>query len=188
MSPTKHFASKKSSKRLRTDSNNFKSIKANMAHNDCYKLATIIMERVVRLETLKNTSTPEVFKERTWTKLLNPSGNVYEEIIWEFFANATMDGDHINCWVRHKEFVIARDSIQEFLEMRPPSQSISIQYDDRLDSLEPMAKLLGGSLNKKSINIIPFNAEMRTLAYVVIHNLYLVTNLTSLSIPRTSFL
>ena len=79
------------------------------------------MERVFRLDTLKDTSIPDVFKERTWTKLLNPSGNVYTEIIKEFFSNASVDGDHINCWVRHKEFVITRDSIQEFLEVRPPS-------------------------------------------------------------------
>ena len=129
----------------------------------------------------ENTSIPEVFKERTWTKLLNPGDNVYKEIIREFFSNATVDGDHINCWVRHKEFVIKRESIQEFLEVRPPSQPIAIKYDDRLDSLEPMVELFHGSLKKKSMNTIPFNAEMRTLAYVMIHNLCLATNLTTLS-------
>ena len=76
MSPTKHSASKKSSKRACTDSNNFKSVEVDMAYNDCYKRATIIMERVVKLETLEDTCIPEVFKERTWTKLLNPSGVV----------------------------------------------------------------------------------------------------------------
>ena len=181
MFPTKHSTSKKSSKRPRTDSVNFRSIEADMAYNDCYKRATIIIERVIRLETLENTSIPEVFKERTWMKLLNPSGNVYKEIIREFFFNAIMDGDHINCWVRHKEFVITRDSIQEFLEVRPPSQPIAIKYDDRLDSLEPMVELFHGSLKKKSMNTIPFNAEMTTLAYVMIHNLCLATNLTTLS-------
>ena len=134
-----------------------------MAYNDCYKMATIIMERVVRMETLESTSIPEVFKQRTWTKLLNPSGNVYAELTREFFANATVEGDHINCWVRQKEFIITRDSIQEFLEVRPPSQQIFVQYDNRLDSFEPMAELLGGSLKKKSMNTIPFNAKMRTL-------------------------
>ena len=110
MSPTKHSTSKKSSKHPHTDFDNFKSIKADMAYNDCYKRATIIMERVVRMETLEDTCIPDVFKERTWTKLLNLSGNVYLEIIKEFFSNA-VDGDHINCWVRHKEFVITRESI-----------------------------------------------------------------------------
>ena len=51
-----------------------------------------------------------------------------------------------------------------------------------------MVMLLGGSLNKKSMKTIPFKVEMRTLAYVMIHNLYPVTNLNSLSAPRTIFL
>ena len=51
-----------------------------------------------------------------------------------------------------------------------------------------MVKVLGSSLHKKSMNTIPCNAEMRTLAYVMIHNLYQVTNLTTLSGPRTIFL
>ena len=130
----------------------------------------------------------EVFKERRWTKLLNPSEVVYLEIIKEFFLNASVDGDHINCWVRHREFVITRESIQEFLEVCPLSQPITVQYDDRLESIEEMVRILSGTLNKKSMNTIPFNLEMRTLAYVMIHNLYPVTNLTTLSAPRTIFL
>ena len=121
MSPTKHSATKKSSKCACTDSDNFKSVEADLAYNDCYKKATIIMERVMKLDTLKDTCILEMFKEKTWTKLLNPSGVLYSEIIKEFFSNTSVDGDHINCWVRHKEFVITRESIQEFLEVRPSS-------------------------------------------------------------------
>ena len=146
------------------------------------------MERVVKLDTLEDTCIPDVFKERTWTKLLNLSGVVYLEIIKEFFSNASVDEDHINYWVRHKEFVLTRESIQEFLEVRPPSQPIIVQYDDRLESIEEMVMILGGTLNKKSMNTIPFNAEIRTLAYAMIHNLYPVTNLTTLFAPRTIFL
>ena len=112
MSPTKHSASKKpSSKRARTDSDNFKSMEADLKYNDCYKRATIIMERVVKLDTLEDTCIPAVFRERTWMKLLNPVEVVYSEIIREFFYNASVEGNNINCWVRHKEFVITRDSI-----------------------------------------------------------------------------
>ena len=63
-----------------------------------------------------------------------------------------------------------------------------MQYDACLESIEKMVTILGGTLNKKSMNTIPFNPEMRTLAYVMIHNLYSVTNLTTLSAPRTIFL
>ena len=126
ISPTKHSATKKSSKRARTNSDNFKSIEADLKYNDCYKKATIIMERVVKLDTLKNTCILEVFKKRMWTKLLNLSGVVYSKIIKEFFSNVNVERDHINCWVRHKEFVITKESIQEFLEVRPPSQPITV--------------------------------------------------------------
>ena len=84
--------------------------------------------------------------------------------------------------------MITKESIQEFLEIHPPSQPIAIQYEDRLDSIEEMVLTLGDTQRKTSMNIIPFNPKMRTLAYVMIHNLYPVTNLTTLPAPRTIFL
>ena len=63
-----------------------------------------------------------------------------------------------------------------------------MQYEDRLGSTEEMIRALGGTLKKSSINIIPFSPEIRTLAHVMTHNLYSVTNLTTLSTPRTRFL
>ena len=90
--------------------------------------------------------------------------------------------------MRHKEFVISRESIQDFLEVRPPSQPIIVQYEDILDSIKEMIRVLGGTPNKSSMNTIPFTSEMRTFAHVMIHNLYLVTNLTTLFALRTIFL
>ena len=122
MAPTKHVAPKRSSsKRARTDSDNFRFAEADMKYNDCFEDKTIIMEKVVQMESLEDTFIPEVFKDRTWTKLLNPSGVVYSEIIKEFFSNASVEENHINYWVRHKESVINTESIQDFLEVRPPS-------------------------------------------------------------------
>ena len=46
-----------------------------------------------------------------------------------------------------------------------------MQYDDCLESIEEMVTILGGTLKKSSMNTIPFNPEMRILAYVMIHNL-----------------
>ena len=78
--------SKKSFKRARTDSNNFKSVEVDMAYNDCYKRAIIIMEWVVKLETLEDTCVPEVFKERTRTKLLNQ----VELCTWKSLKNSSL--------------------------------------------------------------------------------------------------
>ena len=57
-----------------------------------------------------------------------------------------------------------------------------------MDSIEEMVLTLGGTLKKSSMNTIPFSLKMRTLAHVMIHNLYPVTNLMTLSAPRTIFL
>ena len=65
---------------------------------------------------------------------------------------------------------------------------MTMQYEDRLGSIEEMIRILGGTPKKSSMNTIPFTLEMRTFAYVMIHNLYPVTNLTTLSTPRTKFL
>ena len=53
---------------------------------------------------------------------------------------------------------------------------------------EEMVQILGGTPKKSSMNTIPFSPEIRTLAYAMIHNLYLVTNLTTLLASRTTFL
>ena len=82
MSLTKHSVPKRpTSKHARTNSDNFKSIETDLKYNDCYKRVTIIMERVVKLDTLKDSFISEVFKERTWTKLLNLVGVVYLESV-----------------------------------------------------------------------------------------------------------
>ena len=57
-----------------------------------------------------------------------------------------------------------------------------------MDSIKDMVLTLGGSPKKSSMNTIPFSLEIRTLTHVMIFNLYPVTNLTTLSAPRTIFL
>ena len=159
-----------------------------MAFNNHYKRASIILERTVDLESLEGTFIPKVFKERTWAKLLNPIGNVYEEVIRELYANAIMEGDRINFLQKGREFYIIRESIQEILEVRPTTPHTSLQYNERREKLEPFVEVLGGQINKKALHTIPFTLEMRTLAYIMIFNLYLVRNLTNLSAPRSIFL
>ena len=57
-----------------------------------------------------------------------------------------------------------------------------------MGSTKEMIRAHGGTPKKSSMNTIPFSPEMRTLAHVMTHNLYSVTNLTTLSTPRTRFL
>ncbi|KAK9998112.1 hypothetical protein SO802_017715 [Lithocarpus litseifolius] len=109
-------------------------------------------------------------------------------IIREFFANAIMEGDHINYCLRGRELSISRESIQDVLEIRPTTPHTSLQYNERREKLEPLMEILGGQLNKKALHTIPFTPEMRTLAYIMIFNLYPIKNLMNLLALRTIFL
>ena len=159
-----------------------------MAFNNHYKRAPIILERTMDLESLEGTFILEVFKLRTCSKLLNLMGKVYEEIIREFYANAIVERDHINCWLKGRKFYVTRETIQEILVVRPTTPHTSLQYDERREKLGPIVEVLGGKINKKALHTIPFTLEMRTLAYIMIFNLYPVRNLTNLLAPRSIFL
>ena len=119
---------------------------------------------------------------------MNPMGNVYEEVIQEFYANAIVEGDRINCWLKGRELYVTRELIQDILEIRPMTPHTSLLYDERREKLGPIVEVLGGQINKKALHNIPFTPETRTLAYIMIFNLYLVRNLTNLSAPRSIFL
>ena len=188
MSPIKKKATKKSSKRPCTTLDSFCNDDANMTFLDHYKRAPIVLERLVDFDSLKGTFIPDVFKERTWTKLLNPIGDVFEDIIREFFTNAIVEGDHINCRLRGREFLITRELIQDVLEIRLTTPDTSLQYDERKEKLEPLVEILGGQLKKKTLHTITFTSKMRALAYIMIFNLYPMKNLTTLFTSRTIFL
>ncbi|KAL0010826.1 hypothetical protein SO802_005934 [Lithocarpus litseifolius] len=121
-------------------------------------------------------------------KAAEPNGNVHAEIIREFFSNAIVEEDRIGCWLRRREFYITRKSTQEILEIRPTTPHTSLQYDERREKLGPIVDILGGEINKKALLTIPFTLEMRTLAYIMIFNLYPVKNLTNLSTSQAIFL
>ena len=131
-----------------------------MAFIDHYKWASIILERTVDLESLKDTFILKVFKERTLTKVLNPLGDVFEVIIRELSTNAFVEGNHINSWVKGREFSFSRESIEEVLEIRPTTLDTSLHYDERKEKLEPLVKVLGGQLKKKALHMIEFTPEM----------------------------
>ena len=83
--------------------------------------------------------------------------------------------------------MITRQDIQDFLEVCPPSQPITTQYEDIIGAIEKMIQILGGTPTKQSMNTLKFTPKM-ALAHIMLYNLYPVTNLTTLSAARTRFL
>lgn len=76
---------KKSLKCLQYDEELFRSKDAFKAYTDFYRKTVIIVERKVNLESLSQTFILEVFRDRTWTKLLTGLERVWEPVILEFF-------------------------------------------------------------------------------------------------------
>ena len=64
--------------------------------NDMKRITSEI-ERKVDLPSLEGTFIPDVFRDRTWAPLLTGSVDVHHILVQEFFSNAIVEGDHLNC-------------------------------------------------------------------------------------------
>ena len=158
------------------------------AFSECYKNAIIIVEREVDLPSLKGTFIPNMFRDHTWAPLLTGSLDVHHILVWKFFSNAIVEGNHLNCWVRGKEFIVSAMSIQNFLQIRLVILESSLPYDKRTTPVLVIVPVLGGEQLKKCLLTTIFSPDMRTLEYIMLFNLYLGRNLTTLSQPRALFL
>ena len=88
---------KKSDKRMKMDNTKFKSTNHFERYTQFYLKAPIIQERFVDLVDLKDTFIPSCFQDRGWNKLLSDLSGVCEPLIREFYANAVLREDEINC-------------------------------------------------------------------------------------------
>ena len=64
----------------------------------------------------------------------------------------------------------------------------SLPYDKRRTPVSEVASNLRVTRKRQSLHSMSFSPAMRALAYIVLYNLYLVRNLTTLSQPRALFL
>ena len=188
MSPRKKTVAKKSSKHLRFDNKLFRSRDAFEAHANFFSSTMIIVEREVNLDSLSQTFIPEVFRDWTWTKFLDGLTKVWDPIIQEFFSNVIVEGEHLNCWVRGRQFYVTLELIQDLLEVRPVIPKSTLPYDGRRTKITFAIEVLGGKEKKQSMHTVDFSPAMKALAYIMIFNLYPVKNLTTLSQPKTLFL
>ena len=97
-SPTKKkTTTKNSDKRLKMDNTKFRSLQHFERYRDFYLRATIIQERFVDLMDLKYTFIPSCFEGSGWERLLSNLPRVSEPLIREFYANAVLREDELNC-------------------------------------------------------------------------------------------
>ena len=132
------------SKRLKMDSNLFRSVQHFERYKDFFLKAGIIQERFVDLEDLRNSFIPSCFEGRGWEKLLSDLPVVCEPLIREFYSNAVIREDDLNCWIRGKEFTLDAHDIDDVLGLEGLEDQKFVNYKDTILSIETVQQRIGG--------------------------------------------
>ena len=140
------------------------------------------------LVDLKESFIPSCFEGRGREKLLGDLLGVCEPLIREFYANAILRNDYLDCWVRGHEFTLDVGDIDGILGHGEVDQEDFIPYKDRMVSMETVQFRIGGAREGKCLNTTTFPPNLRCLAYIILFNFYLVRKLTTINNARAIFL
>ena len=153
-----------------------------------FEKASIIQERFVNLADLKESFVPSCFEGRGLEKLFGDLPGVCNPLIREFYANATLKENFIECWVRGHAFTLDVGDIDRILGHGELYHEDFIPYKHRMVSLEIVQFRIGGVGEGKCLNITTFPPDLRCLAYIMMFNLYPVRKLTTINNARPIFL
>ena len=169
------------------DNTRFRSTKHFERYNQFYQKAPIIQERFMDLAYLKDYFIPGCFQDSGQDKLLGDLPRVYEPLIREFYANAVLREDEINCWIRGHEFNIDLEDIDEILGFQELDHDFT-QYEYRMLSIETVQSHIGEVREGRCLNTTAFPPDLRCLTYIMMFNLYPVKKLTTINNARAIFL
>ena len=111
-----------------------------------------------------------------------------EPLIREFYANARIREDEIDCWIRGHEFTFDASDIDEVLGLEGLDDHNFTNYKDRMLSIETVQSHIGGVREGRCLNTNAFPANMRCLTTIMMFNLYPVRKLTTINNARAIFL
>ena len=139
------------------------------------------------LVDLKDYFIPSCFQDRGWDKLLGDLPGVCEPLILEFYANAILREDEIDCWIRGHEFTIDLEDIDDVLGFEDLEHDFT-HFKDRMLSIETVQSHIGGAREGRCLNTTAFSPNLRCLRYIMMFNLYPVKKMTTISNTRAIFL
>ena len=131
---------------------------------------------MVRFDTLGTTFIPRIFEEaKDWANLFGNFEDPMEELVREFFSNASYIGVELKCWVRGNEFSINPNYIAKVLRITRLEDVDLTPYDDRTPKVQDILQVLRTdhevSSKGTSINIAKFAPELTTLKLIIFSNL-----------------
>ena len=139
------------------------------------------------LVDLKDYFTPGCFQDRGWEKLLSDLPEVCEPLIQEFYANAILRENEIDCWLRRHEFTIDVEDITEVLGFKDLEHDFT-HFKDRMLSIETVQSHISGIREGRCLNTTAFPSNLRCLTYIMMFNLYPVKKMTTINKARAIFL
>ena len=107
-------------------------------------------------------------------------------MIREFYANAVLREDEINCWIKGHEFNIDLEDIDEVLGFEELKHDFT-HYKDKMLSLEMVQSHIGGVRGKMTQHYY-FSTYLRCLTLIMMFNLYSVKKMTTINNARAIFL
>ena len=96
---------------------------------------------------LKDTFIPSCFEGRGWERLLSDLPGVNEPLIREFYANAVLREDELNCWIRGKEFTIDASNIDNVLGLEGLDDHDFTNYKDRMAAIQDQLNILSAKFD-----------------------------------------
>ena len=174
------------------DPTKFRSYAAFQTHENYFRDATPLLERVVDQSSLFDTNIPKWFAYKYWNYLLSDLDVAYENLVKEFYANAIMEGGELKCWVRRKSFSVSPAYLVEILHINRPMLKNSPVYDDLCPDEELLRDGLGQDLefssNGNSISVSSLPLKLRVLTIVMFHNLYPLSSIGYMNLGCALFL
>ena len=116
--------------------------------------------------------------------MLSDLPGVYEPLIREFYANARLREDKIDCWIRGHEFTIDAGDIDEVLGLEGLDDHDFTNYKDKMLSIKTVQSHIGGVREGRCLYTNAFPANMRCLTTIMMFNLYTVRKLTTINNAR----
>ena len=135
---------------------------------------------------MKDTFIPYYFEGGGWDKLLSDLPAVCEPLIREFYANAAIREDELNCWIRGHEFTLDVHDIDEVLGLEGLEDHDFTNYKDKMLSIETVKNRIDGQREGGCLNTTAFLVDMRCLTTIMMFNLYPVRKLTTITMPELS--
>ena len=187
MTPKKKTTAHHADKRKKMDNTQFHSTQHFERYNQFFEKAPIIQERFMDLVDLKDYFIPSCFQDRGWDKLLDDLLRMCEPLIREFYANAILWEDEIDCWIRDHEFTIDLEDIDDVLSYDDLEHDFTY-YMDRMLSIEMIQSYIGSVREGKSLSTTAFPSDLWCLTLIMMFNLYPVKKKTTISNARAIFL